>query len=166
MGIALFTALYTKWLWTPRGGFTLILAVSLFFLVSYFDPNFKKVASAPDNVPIVGMIFIILFYLWYAMHQAKNNDERIAQGLGPNEGRGFLPESLLVARPRVHRADLPRPGLRAAHRVVDLPEGPAGRAREPDELTESRRRPPGTSSGCRKCSCTSIRGSPASCCRA
>ena len=86
MAVALFTALYTKWLWTPKGGFVLILSVSLFFLVSYFDPNFKKVASAPDNVPIVGMIFIILFYLWYAMHQAKNNDDRIARGLGPNEG--------------------------------------------------------------------------------
>jgi hypothetical protein len=86
MGVALFTALYSKWLWTAKGGLTLITSVSVFFLISYFDPNFKKVASAPDNVPIVGMIFIILFYLWYAMHQAKKNDARIAQGQGPAEG--------------------------------------------------------------------------------
>ena len=86
VAIALFTALFSRWPWTGKGGATMILGVAVFFLISYFDPNFRKVASAPDNVPIVGMIFIVLFYLWYAMHQAKENDARIEQGLGPNEG--------------------------------------------------------------------------------
>jgi len=86
VAVVLFTAIFSKAPWTGKGGVILMGGVSLFFLVSYFDPNFRKVASAPDNVPIVGMIFIVLFYLWYAMHQAKQNDARIEQGLGPNEG--------------------------------------------------------------------------------
>jgi len=86
VAIVLFAGLFSKAPWTARGGAILISAVAIFFFISYFDPNFRKVASAPDNVPIVGMIFIVLFYLWYAMHQAKKNDARIEQGLGPNEG--------------------------------------------------------------------------------
>jgi hypothetical protein len=86
VAIVLFAGLFSKAPWTARGGAVLISAVAVFFFISYFDPNFRKVASAPDNVPIVGMIFIVLFYLWYAMHQAKKNDARIEQGLGPHEG--------------------------------------------------------------------------------
>ena len=84
--VVLFLALRAKWPWTARGGLTLLVSIALFFALSYKDPNFFKVASAPDNVPIVGMIFIVGFYLWYAMHQAKNNDARIAEGRGPAEG--------------------------------------------------------------------------------
>ena len=83
---ALFTGLSVKWPWTGKGGLTLLLVGGGFFGLSYFDPNFRKVASTPDNVPIVGMIFIVGFYLWYAMHQARINDARIAAGLGPAEG--------------------------------------------------------------------------------
>jgi hypothetical protein len=86
VAIVLFAGLFSKAPWTAKGGAILISSVAIFFFISYFDPNFRKVASAPDNVPIVGMIFIVLFYLWYAMHQAKKNDARIEQGLGPHEG--------------------------------------------------------------------------------
>jgi cytochrome b/b6/petD-like protein len=84
--LLLAAGLLFKWPWTSRGGLTLLIAGGSFFALSYFDPNFRKVASAPDNVPIVGMIFIVGFYFWYAMHQARRNDARIAAGLGPEEG--------------------------------------------------------------------------------
>jgi hypothetical protein len=86
VAIALFVALRSEWPWTARGGLTVLALGGGFFAVSYLDPNFRKVASAPDNVPIVGMLFIVGFYFWYAMHQAKTNDRRIAAGLGPAEG--------------------------------------------------------------------------------
>jgi hypothetical protein len=38
-----------------------------------------EIASAPDNVPIVAMLFLIPFYTWYAMRQAFANDRLIAQ---------------------------------------------------------------------------------------
>jgi hypothetical protein len=36
------------------------------------------IASAPDNVPIVAMLFLIPFYVWYAFRQAAANDRLIA----------------------------------------------------------------------------------------
>jgi hypothetical protein len=38
-----------------------------------------EIASAPDNVPIVGLLFLIPFYVWYAFRQALANDRLIAQ---------------------------------------------------------------------------------------
>ncbi len=37
------------------------------------------IVSLPDNVPIVGMIFIIPFFTWYGMRQAFANDRLIEQ---------------------------------------------------------------------------------------
>ena len=39
-----------------------------------------EIASAPDNVPIVALLFLVPFYVWYAFRQA-----RATPGLG-NEG--------------------------------------------------------------------------------
>jgi hypothetical protein len=38
-----------------------------------------SIASAPDNVPIVGLIPLLVFYGWLAYRQAHANDELIAQ---------------------------------------------------------------------------------------
>jgi len=38
-----------------------------------------------DNVPIVGLVFLLAFFTWVATKQAVENDERIAQGLPPLE---------------------------------------------------------------------------------
>jgi hypothetical protein len=37
------------------------------------------ITSAPDNVPIVALLFLIPFYCWYAFRQAFANDRLIAQ---------------------------------------------------------------------------------------
>src|SRR5580700_11943866 len=36
-----------------------------------------EIASAPDNVPIVALLFLIPFYVWYAFRQAHANDRLI-----------------------------------------------------------------------------------------
>ena len=38
-----------------------------------------EIVSAPDNVPIVGLIFLVPFYVWYGVRQAMANDRLIAQ---------------------------------------------------------------------------------------
>ena len=38
-----------------------------------------EVISTPDNVPIVALLFLVPFYVWYAFHQAQQNDELIAK---------------------------------------------------------------------------------------
>ena len=36
-----------------------------------------EIASAPDNVPIVALLFLVPFYVWYAFRQARANDDLI-----------------------------------------------------------------------------------------
>jgi hypothetical protein len=38
-----------------------------------------EIVSAPDNVPIVAILFLVPFYTWYAVRQARANDRLIAQ---------------------------------------------------------------------------------------
>jgi hypothetical protein len=38
-----------------------------------------EIASAPDNVPIVALLFLVPFYSWYGLKQAFANDQLIGQ---------------------------------------------------------------------------------------
>ena len=53
--------------------------------LSMADENFASIVMKPDNVPIVGLVFLLAFFTWLATSQAVVNDERIAQGLPPME---------------------------------------------------------------------------------
>jgi len=86
MLIGVMVALRWRPLWTRKGGIALFLALGLGIGISYLDPNFAAVATLPDNVPIVGMIFLVGFFFWYAMYRAYENDRRIAAGLPSVEG--------------------------------------------------------------------------------
>ena len=49
------------------------------------DPDFALIVQKPDNVPIVAMLFLVGFFMWLCLHQAHENDARIAAGQPPNE---------------------------------------------------------------------------------
>jgi hypothetical protein len=85
MLVLLLVGLRWKWLWSRKGGLFLFALIGGGIGISYLDPNFAAVATLPDNVPIVGMIFLVGFFFWFAMNQAYENDRRIAAGLGPIE---------------------------------------------------------------------------------
>ena len=51
-----------------------------FFGIGLTDEHFRRIVSAPDNVPIVGMIFIFGFFTWYALRKAVENDARVERG--------------------------------------------------------------------------------------
>jgi cytochrome b/b6/petD-like protein len=59
--------------------------LTIFFAVGTFDPNFRLVVTKPDNVPIVGLIFLLVFFVWYSIREGVLNDRRIAAGEGPIE---------------------------------------------------------------------------------
>jgi hypothetical protein len=59
--------------------------LALFFALGSFDPNFRLVVTKPDNVPIVGLVFLLVFFVWYSLREAVLNDRRIAAGQGPIE---------------------------------------------------------------------------------
>jgi hypothetical protein len=64
------------------GGLGLLFA---FFVFGTFDPNFRLIVTKPDNVPIVGLIFMLVFFVWFSIREGVLNDRRIAAGQGPIE---------------------------------------------------------------------------------
>jgi len=66
-------------------GYGLLGLLGLFFVFGIFDPNFRLIVTKPDNVPIVGLIFLLVFFTWYSMREAVLNDLRIGEGKGPIE---------------------------------------------------------------------------------
>jgi hypothetical protein len=78
--IAFFLMLRSKRLWTKAGGLVLLAVGTLFFLVSLLDPNFRSIVAKPDNVPIVMMVFLVGFFVWFSMNKATANDDRISRG--------------------------------------------------------------------------------------
>ena len=72
-----------------------MLNLSLLALgLSMTDYNFYTIAAKPDNVPIVGLIFLIAFFTWLATSRAVENDDRIARGEPTLEHEGS--EKILV----------------------------------------------------------------------
>jgi hypothetical protein len=66
-------------------GYWLIGGLAAFFIFGSLDPNFRLIVTKPDNVPIVGLIFLLVFFVWYSIREAVLNDRRIATGKGPVE---------------------------------------------------------------------------------
>jgi hypothetical protein len=66
-------------------GYGLLGFLAIFFVFGMFDPNFRLIVTKPDNVPIVGLIFLLVFFTWYSMREGVLNDRRIAAGQGPIE---------------------------------------------------------------------------------
>jgi hypothetical protein len=64
----------------PAVAIPLGLAGLAFFGIGLTDEHFRSIVTLPDNVPIVGMMFIFVYFTWYAMRKAVLNDERIEKG--------------------------------------------------------------------------------------
>lgn len=79
--ILLFASL--KWphkFYTDTAAKIVFAAMFLFLAVSMLDPNFRLIVTKPDNVPIVGMLFLVPFFTWYSMREAVRNDKRVEEG--------------------------------------------------------------------------------------
>jgi hypothetical protein len=73
-------------LWRPQKFYTNKSAafvfgfMFIFFGISVFDPYFRTIVTKPDNVPIVGMLFLVPFFTWFSMREAVRNDQRMSEG--------------------------------------------------------------------------------------
>ncbi len=65
---------------SPKIALSLTALVLAFFGVGLTDEHFRNIVSTPDNVPIVGLIFIFGYFTWYAMRKAVVNDMRVERG--------------------------------------------------------------------------------------
>jgi hypothetical protein len=62
------------------------LNLSLLLLgLAMVDQNFFSIVSKGDNIPIVGLVFLLGFFTWLATYRAVINDDRIARGEVPLE---------------------------------------------------------------------------------
>jgi hypothetical protein len=66
-------------------GYGLLGGLGAFFIFGTFDFNFRQIVTKPDNVPIVGLIFLLAFFVWYSIREGVLNDRRISAGKGPIE---------------------------------------------------------------------------------
>src|SRR5207248_7137781 len=63
-----------------RSGMIVFASMFAFLGISMIDPNFRLIVTKPDNVPIVGMLFLVPFFTWFALREGVRNDQRIAEG--------------------------------------------------------------------------------------
>ena len=64
------------------GGLNFVL---LYMGLSITDPDFASIVTKPDNVPIVGLVYLLGFFTWLGAYKAVLNDDRLAEGLEPLE---------------------------------------------------------------------------------
>lgn len=76
---------FRKFFVKPVVAWTGFNAALLFMGASMTDPDFAAIVTKPDNVPIVGLVFLLAFFTWLATAKAVENDERAKQGLPPKE---------------------------------------------------------------------------------
>ncbi len=42
--------------------------------------NFLEIVTKPDNIPIMGMLLLVLFFTWVALRQGLKNDRLREEG--------------------------------------------------------------------------------------
>jgi hypothetical protein len=87
---------YYRVLTKPKVAGPIGLAAAFLLVVSYFDPQFSRIAGYPDNVPIVMMVVSVAFFVWLGFRQMALNDERLDQGLPPKEAEAKEVEKTFV----------------------------------------------------------------------
>jgi hypothetical protein len=71
---------YPHKFYTNITGIGVFAAMAVFLGLSIFNPDFRLVVSKPDNVPIVGMLFLVPFFTWFSLREAVRNDKRKDEG--------------------------------------------------------------------------------------
>lgn len=82
LSIGLFVGVvwFRKQLVKPTVAWSLLNLSILFLGLSMTDYDFRLIVGKPDNVPIVGMLFILGFFTWLYFKRAVDNDQRIKDG--------------------------------------------------------------------------------------
>jgi len=72
--------LLRHWWVQPTVAWILFNLSVLFLAFSMTDFDFRQIVGKPDNVPIVGMLYLVGFFTWLYFYKANENDRRIAKG--------------------------------------------------------------------------------------
>ncbi|MGI9178159.1 MAG: hypothetical protein ACR2IT_09930 [Pirellulales bacterium] len=85
VGLLTILFVFRKFFVQPMVAWGILNAMLVLMGLSMADENFASIVMKPDNVPIVGLVFLLAFFTWLATKQAVVNDDRIARGLPPVE---------------------------------------------------------------------------------
>lgn len=85
---------WRTWWVQPTVAWALFNFSVIFLGVSMTDYDFRQIVGKPDNVPIVGMLYLVGFFTWLYFYKANDNDQRIAEGRPLHEKE--LSEQVLV----------------------------------------------------------------------
>ena len=69
----------------PTVAWVMLNAAMLLMGMSMPNQDFASIVMKPDNVPIVGLMFLLGYFTWLGAYQAVQNDDRAKQGLEPLE---------------------------------------------------------------------------------
>ena len=84
--VALVLIVWKREAWASNSwGWGMMAFLAIFFAFGLTDENFNKIITKPDNVPIVALIFLLVFFTWYSVREGVRNDQRIAAGKEPIE---------------------------------------------------------------------------------
>jgi len=89
------TLKYYRVVTLPKIAAPIFIVLAALMVVSCFDPNFQKNILKADNVPIVLLLFGVLFFLWLCLRRAAINDTAAEKGEPPLEAR-FKRQTVLV----------------------------------------------------------------------
>lgn len=78
---------FPKQFTSPAVMIPLLVVAAAFVGIGLTDEHFRGIISTPDNVPIVGMLFVFGYFTWYAMRKAVINDELMEKGEPTVEAR-------------------------------------------------------------------------------
>ncbi|QDU31627.1 hypothetical protein ETAA8_67870 [Anatilimnocola aggregata] len=80
-----FLFIFRRFFVQPIVAWVLLNLSMLLMGMSMTDQNFALIVMKPDNVPIVGLMFLLGFFTWLGAYQAVQNDDRAKLGLEPLE---------------------------------------------------------------------------------
>ena len=84
-GLLIVAYLARRFLVQPMVGWSMLNLSLIAMGLSMANMNFAAIVTKPDNVPIVGLVFLLGFFTWLATGKAVVNDDRMKQGLPPTE---------------------------------------------------------------------------------
>ncbi len=85
---------FREFLTRPTVGWVMFNLSLLFLALSMTDYDFRQIVGKPDNVPIVGMLYLVGYFTWLYLQKSVENDRRIERGLPKIEDE--LSEQVLV----------------------------------------------------------------------
>jgi hypothetical protein len=74
-----------RWCTLPAVAWTGLNLTVLGMGLALTDPDFAAIVLKPDNVPIVGLVFLLGFFTWLSARKAVVNDQRLTDGQPPLE---------------------------------------------------------------------------------